>query len=979
MKKLRFLSLFACLTFGSVFAQSDDCFTATQLTPSFTSCNYETGTSAGATQSRPGGACGNSDDDVWFYFVANSSVTTIQVDPSGGYDAAFDLYDGSCAGNNVLMGGSTCRDALGTGLNEKYQFTNLVVGNTYYLRVWHRGTGSGSDAFRVCVFGVPAPSNTGPCSAFSLPSVTPACNFKTYELINTGSSSVPTPSGCNLTGSGSSPTGFYSGGDMWFSVIVPASGNLEISTLPVSGGGLTDLALAIYSGFSCSSLTQISCNGDRSASNFMPYLYETGLTPGNTVYIRIWDESNNANGLFKLCVSSPDNGTCPTALNICDINGYGGTTSDKYIRDTPDNMRGKDEAPPGGVFGIGYTGVSPVQIDNNSWIVFRAASSTATFTVSIDNCINGNGLQMQIFSGNSCTNFAPVSNFLETSTSQVITASGLTPGDSYYIVIDGFAGDVCSYEVTANSGVQTVTATASSNSICTGDNATVNANVFGTGSFTYTWYSVPAGGPYPSTPSINVSPTQDTEYFVDITGACGAVTTASAKILVGATPTAPSVSATQTNICPSSSTTITAAGTLGATYDVYTAATGGTLLGSTPYVFSPGGVQGSTTLYVEAVSGASCVSASRTPITINATDNVAPTISCPANQVVNVNATCSYILPDFTNTTTVTDNCYSAVTNVTQSPVAGTTLTGHNTNQTVTITATDSSGNISTCSFVVNLQDRQAPTLVGTCPNDTIVIVDTNCMYIMPDYTGGFTTSDNCTLPGSIVYQQLPAPGDTLSGVGTFTRVYVIAVDGANNRDTCDFLLTLQDSTPAVINCPGDFIDTTDLEECAYLVPDFSSLITLTSDNCANSGGGANITQTPLAGTAIDITQDDVVYPVTITYTDGSGNTSNCSFNVTATCVRDLIIPQFISPNGDNINDFFVIQNITAFPEISIRVFNRWENLVYQMDNYDNSWDGKKNVGVGIGSEYLPDGVYYYIISIPDEDDVSGFVYIERD
>ena len=82
----------------------------------------------------------------------------------------------------------------------------------------------------------------------------------------------------------------------------------------------------------------------------------------------IWDKVgrfDDLNEVFEYC----------SREEICDINGYGGTTSDKYIRDTPDNMRGKDEAPPGGVFGIGYTGVSPVQIDNNSWIVFRAASS----------------------------------------------------------------------------------------------------------------------------------------------------------------------------------------------------------------------------------------------------------------------------------------------------------------------------------------------------------------------------------------------------------------------------------------------------------------------------------------------------------------------------------------------------------------------------------------------------------------------------
>jgi hypothetical protein len=61
---------------------------------------------------------------------------------------------------------------------------------------------------------------------------------------------------------------------------------------------------------------------------------------------------------------------------------------------------------------------------------------------------------MQVFSGNGCCNFVPVSNFEEGSTGFTVTANNLTPGNDYYLMVDGFAGDICNYTISAQSGVQ---------------------------------------------------------------------------------------------------------------------------------------------------------------------------------------------------------------------------------------------------------------------------------------------------------------------------------------------------------------------------------------------------------------------------------------------------------------------------------------------------------------------------------------------
>nr|WP_255408060.1 gliding motility-associated C-terminal domain-containing protein [Chitinophaga sp. MD30] len=74
-----------------------------------------------------------------------------------------------------------------------------------------------------------------------------------------------------------------------------------------------------------------------------------------------------------------------------------------------------------------------------------------------------------------------------------------------------------------------------------------------------------------------------------------------------------------------------------------------------------------------------------------------------------------------------------------------------------------------------------------------------------------------------------------------------------------------------------------------------------------------------------------------------------------------LRIPEGFSPNGDGINDRFIIAN-AGNDKIQLEVYNRWGNLVYKNVNYRNEWDGKCNTGIHI-KEDIPDGTYYYIVT----------------
>jgi len=150
------------------------------------------------------------------------------------------------------------------------------------------------------------PANDNPCNAINL-TVAGACNYVQYTTTGaTASAGVPAP-GCAS----------YNGGDVWFSLVVPANGSITIDT---QSGGISDSGMAIYSG-TCGSLTLIECDDDDSANGLMSSISRTGLTPGNTIWIRFWEYSNDVSGTFSICASSPtpltnDNPCTATPLTI---------------------------------------------------------------------------------------------------------------------------------------------------------------------------------------------------------------------------------------------------------------------------------------------------------------------------------------------------------------------------------------------------------------------------------------------------------------------------------------------------------------------------------------------------------------------------------------------------------------------------------------------------------------------------------------
>jgi gliding motility-associated-like protein len=562
-----------CVTTPPAAPANDNCAGAQPLIVN-ASCVPVNSTTNGATQSLTGCA-GNADDDVWFSFVATNAVQTITVNPLSNIDLVVQLFSGTCGNLTSLV----CMDNTFTGGQEVINGVGLVPGQTYFVRVYDYYTGNTGN-FSICITGQPtaAPTNDAPCNAILMPTVSSACNYASFTNVGATASTgpgIPTPSSC-IGGSGAAIGGFGAGtADVWFKIVVPPSGTMHITAQPNMGSGrISDGVMALYSG-TCASMTQIICSDDHnypgSGNDLLPMISQSGLTPGDTLFLRYWGFGTQT-GNFGFCVSTATNDDCVNALYICDINGYSASTGAFYTPDRPCNMRGNAEQnnPPtysytpgtntGGIFGqTGPWGSGAsafdVRIDNNSWIRFTASATTAVLNVSVYDCWIGNypsgGIQMQVFSGDGCCNFVPVSNFEENSTGFTITANNLTPGSDYYLMVDGYAGDICNYTISAQSGVQ-FPDIADVAPICAGGNVTLTAPP---GATSYLW--IHSGE---TTQSVTVNPATTMTYYCEVTGLCDYKQMLDVEVQVIPLPEISLSTGSTASICAGSSIQITASG-----------------------------------------------------------------------------------------------------------------------------------------------------------------------------------------------------------------------------------------------------------------------------------------------------------------------------------------------------------------------------------------------------------------------------------
>lgn len=281
---------------------NDNCSGATALavSPGLACTAVTSGTLLAATDSGvavPADSVdGTPNDDVWFSFVATAASHKITI--SNVSTSNFEFYS---LVSEVFQGTCGTLTSIGEYDDNSYTLSDLTIGNTYYVRVYSYSDEEGADTtFDICVLTIPPPPANDDCSgAVAL-----------VTGVNFGANAVETTVG-GATASTTTPNptcASYSGGDIWYSAVIPADGGLVFETGASAGVNTFDSGMAVYSG-TCDALTQIGCDDDGAATFNFSQITLANRTPGEVVYIRVWEFGGDEYEPFSISVWNANLGT----------------------------------------------------------------------------------------------------------------------------------------------------------------------------------------------------------------------------------------------------------------------------------------------------------------------------------------------------------------------------------------------------------------------------------------------------------------------------------------------------------------------------------------------------------------------------------------------------------------------------------------------------------------------------------------------
>jgi gliding motility-associated-like protein len=323
-------------------------------------------------------------------------------------------------------------------------------------------------------------------------------------------------------------------------------------------------------------------------------------------------------------------------------------------------------------------------------------------------------------------------------------------------------------------------------------------------------------------------------------------------------------------------------------------------------------------------------------VTVN--DKTPPVISgCPTNITVSANAACEAVVT--WTPPTFTDNCSGGT--ITSNKASGSTFSKGATE--VIYTATDGSGNTATCSFEVVVQDGGLG--FSNCIGDITVQGNENCEAVVTWIEPTLNTNCNAS---SVT--KTHAPGSTFP-LGKTTVKYT-AKDDAGNEATCSFNVIVSTKTvPVISDCPTDIL--LEANESG------TARATWQNPNMSLPCGKLTTTSSHKSGDSFKIGNT----VVTMEVWDDFGNKNSCSFNVKVVPpVLNLKISEFITPDGDGINDIWEVKNIEKGQNNKVIIVDRWGGVIFEASGYNNRsivWDGSTLAG-----QKAPTGTYFYNVSV---------------
>ncbi|MCC7503910.1 MAG: gliding motility-associated C-terminal domain-containing protein [Saprospiraceae bacterium] len=134
------------------------------------------------------------------------------------------------------------------------------------------------------------------------------------------------------------------------------------------------------------------------------------------------------NSDFYPCTPGPGGGSsfCDEICNACSLNGFSGS-NDGYYQSTAN----------------GFCGT----LENAQWFGFIAGEPNVAITITASNCLEGHGMQLALYDDCDSPPLDCGEGQVDGAALPITVSSSLTPGKQYFLLVDGFAGDFCNFNL----------------------------------------------------------------------------------------------------------------------------------------------------------------------------------------------------------------------------------------------------------------------------------------------------------------------------------------------------------------------------------------------------------------------------------------------------------------------------------------------------------------------------------------------------
>jgi len=270
------------------------------------------------------------------------------------------------------------------------------------------------------------------------------------------------------------------------------------------------------------------------------------------------------------------------------------------------------------------------------------------------------------------------------------------------------------------------------------------------------------------------------------------------------------------------------------------------------------------------------------------------------------------------------------------------TTTSSSNSGTYTVVVTDNNG----CTASDNTEVEISTVLDASITNPGLICSGTAPFIISAANTGGIWSGNGID----------PTTGEfdsEITGIGEYEIIYTINNSCGNSSYDTLTISVIQQADATILSD----IDT-------LFIIDPAVVLTATDNGGLWSGNGTN----ELTGEFTPSIADLGDHIITYTIDAPCGDSDSIKIVVIPEPIKDLVIPDVLTPNNDGYNDTWRIQGIRAFDIVNIVIFNRWGDEVFLFNGTGESYfETQRQFNGTRDDKELPFGTYVYLLEVDNE------------